>query len=214
MNSTFHASTHETAKTFPWFWIAAALWLAAAASGLAVLWAYDNEPGTGAAAPSTWPEGTRLRRAGDRPTLVLLAHPQCSCTRASLDELAEALARAAVRPRTYVLFIRPAGFSEEWTHTDLWRTAAALPDVTVVRDDGGVEARRFGVSTSGQTLLYDRAGTLLFAGGITGARSHRGDNDGRRAIVALLNDGASAGTATKVFGCALFGPARVAPEEP
>lgn len=169
-----------------------------------MLWAYENAPGRGAAAPATWPGGTSLVRADKRPTLVLLAHPQCSCTRASIDELAEALARAVVRPKTYVLFMKPTGFSDDWAQSDLWRTAAALPDVTVVRDDDGEEARRFGASTSGQTLLYDEAGTLLFAGGITGARSHRGDNDGRRAIVELLNRESSTTAATRVFGCALF----------
>ena len=71
-------------------------------------------------------------------------------------------------------------------------------------DDEGIEARRFGVSTSGQTLLYDKAGALLFSGGITGARAHQGDNDGRRSIVALLNRKTPGRTATNVFGCSLF----------
>lgn len=191
-------------ETGPWLWVAGALWLICAAAGLAVLWAYDNAPGEGANAPATWPASTALARSDERPTLVVLAHPQCSCTRASLAELGEVLARATIRPRTYVLFLKPTGFSDEWAVSDLWRTAAALPDVTVVRDDDGAEARRFGASTSGQTLLYDEAGTLLFAGGITGARAHQGDNDGRRAIVALLTSGSSARAATSVFGCALF----------
>jgi hypothetical protein len=180
------------------------LWLAAAASGLAVLWAYDNAPGEGATAPAAWPAGAAIARAHDRPTLVMLAHPQCTCTRASLAELAEALARATVRPKTYVLFLKPEGFSEEWAKSDLWRTAAALPDVTVILDDKGIEALRFGVSTSGQALLYDNAGALLFAGGITGARAHQGDNDGRRSIVALLNRQTPPRKATSVFGCSLF----------
>jgi hypothetical protein len=190
--------------TRPWVRIATALWLAGAAAGLAVLWVYDNAPGEGAKAPATWPAHTALARSHDRPTLVLLAHPQCSCTRASLAELGEALARVTVRPKTYVLFLKPEGFSEDWVKSDLWRTAAALPDVTVVLDDNGAAAKLFGASTSGQTLLYDEGGSLLFAGGITGARAHQGDNDGRRAIVALLNRGLSAPAATNVFGCRLF----------
>ena len=191
-------------KTRTWLWIATAVWLVAAAAGLALLWKYDNAPGEGAAAPRNWPAGTTLVRATGQPTLILLAHPQCSCTRASLAELAEALARATVRPKTYVLFLRPEGFSNEWAESDLWRIASALPDVTVIRDDLGVEAHRFGVSTSGQTLLYDNAGSLLFSGGITGARAHQGDNDGRRSIVALLNRQGPARTSTNVFGCSLF----------
>ncbi len=173
-----------------------------------MLWAYDNAPGENATAPRTWPTGTTLVRATEQPTLIMLAHPQCSCTRASLVELAEALARATARPKTYVLFLNPEGFSDEWAVSDLWRIAAAIPDVTVVRDNAGIEARRFGVSTSGQTLLYDNAGTLLFSGGITGARAHPGDNDGRRSIVSLLNRKTPARTATNVFGCSLFSAVR------
>jgi hypothetical protein len=204
LRSPFRISAFTDSKTRAWLWIATAIWLFAAAAGLAVLWQYDNAPGEGATAPRTWPAGTALVRATEEPTLILLAHPQCTCTRASLAELAEALARATVRPKTYVLFLKPEGFSDEWSVSELWRIAAAIPDVTVVRDDAGVESRRFGVSTSGQTLLYDNTGELLFSGGITGARAHQGDNDGRRSIVALLNRKTPAVKETNVFGCSLF----------
>ena len=134
----------------------------------------------------------------------LLAHPQCSCTPASLAELAEVLARARTRPRTYVLFLQPQGFSNDWVQSDLWKTAAAIPGVTLVRDDDSREARRFGSATSGQTLFYDGDGALRFSGGITGSRSHAGDNAGRRSLVALLSGGEPDRTATSVFGCPLF----------
>ena len=185
-------------------------------AGLSVLWQFDNAPGIGGNAPARWPADSILTRAPGQPTLVLLAHPQCSCTRASLDELGEALARAGARPRTYVLFLKPEGFSNGWEQTDSWRIAAALPGVTAVRDDSGREARRFGAATSGQTLLYDAGGALLFSGGITAARGHAGDNAGRSELVSLLNRGRSDRTrtlnlgqsvhdATSVFGCPLFG---------
>ncbi len=134
----------------------------------------------------------------------MLAHPQCTCTRASLGELAEALARTRERPKTYVVFLKPEGFSDEWVRTDLWRTAAALPDVTVVADDDGAEAHTFGAATSGQTLLYDAAGSLVFYGGLTGARGHPGDNAGRTTLLASLTEGKNAGAPTSVFGCPLF----------
>jgi hypothetical protein len=62
--------------------------------------------------------------------------------------------------------------------------------------------------TSGQTFLYDARGTLLFSGGITGARGHAGDNAGRASIVALLNRAGAATTSTNVFGCSLFASAK------
>jgi hypothetical protein len=191
-------------------------WLLAAVSGLFVLSRFDNAPGTAATAPARWPAGSSLARTPGRATLVLLAHPQCSCTRASLEELGEALARARIQPTTYVLFLKPESFSDGWEQTDSWRIAAALPGVTTLRDDSGREASRFGAATSGQTLLYDADGTLLFSGGITASRGHAGDNEGRSELVSLLNRGylAHAGIAdrepshldaTHVFGCSLFG---------
>jgi hypothetical protein len=86
----------------------------------------------------------------------------------------------------------------------LWGTASALPNVTVLRDDDGVEAARFGAVTSGQTLLYDANGELIFSGGITGARGHAGDNAGRRALIALLEHKEPFHRLTSVFGCSLF----------
>jgi hypothetical protein len=184
--------------------IATTVWLAAAATGLSLLWQYDNAPGVGANAPVRWPNASALARTAGQPTLILLAHPQCSCTPASLVELAEVLARARTRPTAYVVFLKPEGLTNEWVQSDLWHTAAAIPGVTLVRDDDGREARRFGSATSGQALLYDLDGALRFSGGITGSRSHAGDNAGRRSLVALLSGGEPDRAATNVFGCPLF----------
>jgi hypothetical protein len=181
-----------------------ACWLGTVAAGLWVVRAYDNTPGVSAAAPGRWPAGTHLIPAGTGPTLVMLAHPMCPCTRASLDELAEALARSTTAAKTYVLFIRPAGFADGWERSDLWQRAARIPGVTPVGDDAGAEAARFGTSTSGQTLLYGADGSLLFSGGITGSRGHAGDNEGRAGLLALLTRTGRGQTRTNVFGCPLF----------
>ena len=56
-----------------------------------------------------------------RPTLVMLAHPRCTCTRASVGELAELMARAPRRPKAYVVFIKPGRSAPGgWERTDLW----------------------------------------------------------------------------------------------
>src|SRR4051812_2861515 len=181
--------------------------MAGIAWGLSALSAYDNRPGAEASAPQRWPTTTTLARTSDAATLVFLAHPQCTCTRASLDELAEILARARTTPRTYVLFLKPSGVTDAWEQTELWRRAALLPGASIVRDDDGAEARRFGVETSGQTLLYDRSGALVFSGGITGSRGHAGENAGELALISLLTNGRSDRHATSVFGCPLFADA-------
>ena len=73
----------------------------------------------------------------------------------------------------------------------------------VLPDENGVDATVFDAATSGQTLLYDADGRLIFSGGMTGARGHSGDNAGRTALTALLTDGRSATSQTSVFGCLL-----------
>ena len=190
----------------PWVIAFAALWMICAVGGLYIVWAYENGPGVPAHAGPSWPSDTTLTAAQDRPTLVLLAHPQCSCTTASLGELAEALARAKTLPKTYVVFLTPSSMPDGWEKTALWMDAEKLPGATVIRDEDGREAEKFGTVTSGQTLLYDTHGHLIFSGGITGARGHAGDNAGRSALVDLLNHKFTSTAGTNVYGCSLVAP--------
>jgi hypothetical protein len=196
------------AKGSVWLAVVVILWLASATGGLWVLWAYDNRPGTAANPSPRWPATSRLAPAADGPTLVLFAHPQCSCSPASLGELAELLARVRTPPRTYVVFFKPSGVADGWERTVLWQTAAQIEHVTVVRDDDGLEAQRFTAATSGQTFLYDSGGVLQFSGGITGARGHAGDNAGRTALIALLDRLQTSHSRTPVFGCSLLDAAK------
>jgi hypothetical protein len=180
------------------------LWVSAVSAGLWVLWGYENTPGVGAKPPVLWPNNSGIQRAQGSATLVVMVHPHCPCTRATIGELAAIMAHTQGRLTAYVLFLKPAGFSEDWERTDLWRSAASIPGVNVTIDEDGVEARRFNSSTSGQTILYDSAGRLLFSGGITASRGHSGDNAGRSAITSLVNNEAADRAETFVFGCPLF----------
>ena len=114
------------------------------------------------------------------------------------------MTQARGRVTAYVLFVKPANLAEGWEKTDLWASATAIPGVSVVEDDDGIEARRFHAATSGQTMLYDKNGKLIFSGGMTGARGHEGDNAGRTAIVSLLTADQANESETPVFGCPLF----------
>jgi len=178
-------------------------WTVAVAFGLRTLLAYESTPGAVGAVPRQWPSTSQIERVTDRPTLVMLVHPRCPCTRASVAELAELMARMQGNVDAYVLFLKPRQSSIEWEDTDLQRSVAAIPSVTLLSDVDGVEARGFGAETSGHTLLFDLDGRLLFSGGITEFRGHVGDNTGVRAIESLINGRAPARTATSVFGCAL-----------
>jgi hypothetical protein len=116
------------------------------------------------------------------------------------------MAKARGLVQATVIFVKPTDLPPHWEKTDLWKRAANIPGVTVSTDDGGVEARRFGSYTSGQVMLYDERGQLLFSGGVTSARGHSGDNAGRNAIASLLLEKAAEKTRTAVFGCPLFDP--------
>ena len=196
-------------------WLAFGIvWVLTLAPGFALLWAYTMRPGEAEGAPDVWPAGTRIARNRDRATLVLFAHPQCPCTRASLAELARLMARSEDRLGANVVILRPSDVGGGWDSSDLWRRASAIPGVTIVRDDDGVEAARFHATTSGATVLYDIQGRLVFSGGITLARGHEGDSAGLQRIRSLLRTGKADRSDAPVYGCSLRHEVRVAPATP
>jgi hypothetical protein len=205
-----------TKRTRAILFLSAISWLSLVAVGLWLLWGYENTPGVAAESPRQWPADSRIQPAQDHATLVMLAHPHCPCTRASIGELASIMAHSQGRLSAYVLFIKPKGFSDDWEETDLWQTASNIPGVKVIPDSDGSEARLFHAATSGQTVLYDLHGSLLFSGGITGSRGHFGDNAGQASIVSLVNAELPNRTETSVFGCPLFDPqseCKMSPDE-
>lgn len=181
-------------------------WIAAVAFGGRALLQYENKPGRVGTLSSEWP--AHLERVTDRPTLVMLAHPRCPCTSASLGELAQLMARLQGKVAAYVLFVKPKEAGRDWEDTNLRRSAEAIPGVKVVIDPDGAEAGRFGAKTSGHTLLFGADGQLLFSGGLTASRGHAGENAGENAILAILNNQTPARTRTLVFGCSLTNSAR------
>jgi len=180
---------------------AAAAWLVATGAGFGRLWLYAYTPGPAATAPSTWPS-TSLPRDPARPTLVMILHPECSCSRASLEELARVVAHTRTRASVLVLFAVPATLSLA-PDNPLWAEASAIPGVRTVVDAGGREAARFGATVSGQAFLYDAEGRLRFSGGLTAARAHAGDNDGEAAVRAFVLTGRAPIDAAPSFGCPL-----------
>lgn len=187
----------------------AAVWIAAVVFGFRSLGWYENTPGTIGHTPESWPAASHIPRPKDKATLVMFAHPHCPCTRASIGELAEVMARVPNKISACVVFLKPEGAAPDWGDTDLRHSAERIPGVTIVSDVDGAEARRFGAETSGYTLLFDSNGHRLFEGGITASRGHAGDNVGKSAIVSLLNDQTVEHARTHVFGCSLIDPQRM-----
>lgn len=162
------------------------LWLLVIVAGVNILLKYEFTPGV-TASPADWPRTSKVRLAEGRPTLILFAHPACPCTRATVNELSQLVARAKTKPQVIALLLRPSSLPPNWTGADLQQELASIPGTSVIEDVDGSEARKFACATSGQVLLYNQNGQLVFTGGITVSRGQLGDNAGLLAVIDLLD---------------------------
>jgi hypothetical protein len=180
------------------------LWIGGVLFGLDSLWKYESTSGHVVRSLTQWPASVHLPSLSHELTLVMVVHPCCPCTRASVSELARIMARSHHPTAAYVFFYTPKIAPVAWKETDLYDRVAAIPGVTAVRDEDGREAARFHATVSGQTLLFDAAGHLLYSGGITAARGIEGDSPGEKAILALMRGEQVKRTRFPVFGCSLL----------
>ena len=180
-----------------------ALWIGLVVAGFAVLASYETGAGDPGDPPPAWPTGSALPAPSERPALVVVSHPRCPCTQATLSELERLVRYTHGKADVYALFVQPEGLDDEWTESALWRRANAIPGVQVVRDTDGVEARRFRTMTSGHALVYSADGALLYTGGLTASRGHEGPNAGRTAVQDLIIDGSAERDEMPVYGCPL-----------
>jgi hypothetical protein len=181
------------------------LWALLVAAGWAGLHAYQAKPGPSDAAVAMWPDAAPFARAAGRPTLVLVAHPDCPCTLATIDELARLAGPLAGKVDLHVLFYADPAFDAAWRRGAAWSRAGALPGATLHEDPLGRFARVLGTQTSGHILVFAADGQRLFSGGITASRGERGDSAGADAILRRLTTGETTRTTSSVFGCLLWG---------
>jgi hypothetical protein len=182
--------------------------------GFVLLLDYQFAQGESLPTPAEWPPGTGVVRDPGRPTLLIFLHPRCPCSEASLEELARLLARVPGRATAMAILVKPPGARDAWEEGEIGEGVLRIPGVRLVVDTDGAEARRFGMRTSGAVAVYDAGGRLVFSGGITAARGHRGDSTGSHAILSLLDGNGPGLTGTPVFGCPLFSPPGAGSDHP
>ncbi len=181
---------------------AVGIWVISLAMGVGAVWIYAATPGQPATGEVIHVDRD-LSLVPGRVNVVMVLHPECPCSRASLSELERLLARHFDQIAATVLFI---GFDtvSSPAESDLWKAASRIPGVRVQLDAAGDLARRLGAMTSGQVFAYDQRGILRFSGGITASRGHEGWNVGIDAIDAIAQSQTPAITSTDVFGCELW----------
>lgn len=138
------------------------------------------------------------------PTLLLFAHPKCTCTQATLVELRKLKSTLGdkISVKIFISYDQ-RDFSPE--HAKVEAQARGIASVEVTNDIDRVVAKEFGALTSGQTMLYAPEGNLLFQGGITESRGHEGDNPGSREITRIVSSPyiINSHGRTPTFGCHL-----------
>ena len=181
------------------------LWILLIILSLGLLINYETKPALLTDAVKYWPSLTQFIQKNNTYKLVMVVHPYCSCSRASLRELSLIMARIHEAPvSTYLLFYRSKASAVAWTKSRLWEKALQLENVQLIDDADGKLSKLFNASISGQTLLYEPSGRLVFNGGITPSRGHEGDNSGINAIVAIITKGITKTHKTFVYGCPIF----------
>lgn len=181
---------------------AALVWVATVAAAYEAIRRFETTPGLPASAPRAWPAASTVPRTPGTWSLVMLVHPHCSCSRASVKELAEVVEKSRRDVQTTVLVYRPREMAAGWERTSVYDGATRIRQARVLVDHDGAEAQLFGGFTSGQTFLYDDEGRLRFAGGVTSLRGHAGLNRGRADIIRIANQRSGTGS-HPVFGCAI-----------
>lgn len=181
-------------------------WLALIGAGFLTLFWYGTMPGTSQGKPVRWPADVAVALEPARPNLLLFAHPRCACTQATLRELARIEQACRGRVSIRMFFFLPEEEADAWQDTSLIRQAHAIPGAQIHWDHQGEMARRFGATTSGQVVLYNEAGELVFRGGITPSRAHEGANRGAESIVQHVYGIPSDDPVTAVYGCSIFSP--------
>lgn len=184
------------------------VWALLLAAGAGALSRYEFKGSVPAGLADQWPDNPVVRLDTERPTLLMFLHPRCPCSAASIAQLDRVLTRYPGRFRVCVLIARPAGVPEHWEEGANLEAARRLPDSTLLLDQDGAIAQRYGAVYSGTVQAFGREGNRLFTGGITASRGHEGESLGSLSLLDIGAGETPSVAEMPVFGCPLMGPRR------
>jgi hypothetical protein len=182
------------------------IWGSCIAAGLAYLREYETTPGVARPQPTSWQATSKLEFMPGKFNCVMMVHPRCPCSLASLRELRSLVERHPDQIAVHILFWVPSQSGSEWNQTEAWHLASLIPMARLYSDEEGIEAELFGATTSGHTILFQSDGTRIFSGGLTVSRGASNDGSGQQVISRVIDGTKSCERSTPVFGCPLFDP--------
>ena len=193
---------NSTRKFVLFFWIVTSLY------GIYFSINYSSTPGESSKWSEPWPEQSQLKFEPDKFNFVVFLHPECDCSKATLNQIEEIVKDAGSEKIHYLaVFLLPEKMRIAWGESDLLKRTRGIKNLQIYIDDQK-EFQRFGVKTSGQTLIFGPSKDLLFSGGLTVARGHIGVSMGQDFVLSLFKGRDLAKNKidkkinlTPVFGC-------------
>jgi hypothetical protein len=145
-----------------------------------------QEPGVREADPGRW-------------TLIMVVHPDCPCSKASLRNLAAILDATRLPVRAEIVGAVPPGYDGPMRNLAL---ARGIVKSELVIMDADRALQTYGARTSGHLFVYDPDQDLVYSGGLTPARGAEDAMSSMRWFNVLVRQGAIASSAP-TFGCSL-----------
>jgi hypothetical protein len=175
-----------------------AIWLFGIIHFSVEMMAFDSTPGARAAAPAQWPAKSALLPAAGRTVLLMFVHPECNCSNASLEQLALLENMLDGQLRAYVVLWHGRGMAASGKRREWLRVAPVIDDLD------GREAKLFGAKTSGQTMIYNEQGRLIFSGGLTVLRGEGGGEKILQGVVRAIKESGHSAVERPAFGCSIL----------
>ncbi len=174
-----------------------AIWGLAVSGAIACLMKWEFTPGP----QQAWSGPAPIK--GNRWRLLMVAHTECPCTAASLEELRDVLRRSGPPLEATVVFTGPDATPTSDAANVKYAQSIPYLHIEFCKESEAVTS--YNAHVSGQTFLFDPRGRVRFSGGLTTTRGEAGPSVGVDAIVRILG-GSDETRNAPVLGCALETP--------
>jgi hypothetical protein len=171
--------------------VVGAVWALAIGGSLATSMRYESTPGA-AEKPG--------RAAGKVYEIVMVVHPDCPCTGASVSALRKLLGSASVPVKAH---LRVVAFAKPDHPVGEEKYARALPNADAAWISPEEAKAKYGALTSGHVAAFFN-GNPVFSGGLTSGRGVESLSESQLRLRDFLS-GKPINAVRPVFGCALNG---------